>query len=40
MELEHVFGVAKKSSHPIELSIEKTSELLDKIAKISNSSKG
>lgn len=39
MELEHVFGFAKKSSHPVEISIEKTGELLDKIAKITNASK-
>ncbi|WP_304543936.1 hypothetical protein [Sulfurimonas microaerophilic] len=38
MELEHVFGVAKKSSHPAEISIEKTGELLDKIANITNAS--
>jgi len=40
MELEHVFGFAKKSSHPVEISIEKTGELLDKIAKITNTTKG
>ena len=39
MELEHVFGFAKKSSHPVEISIEKTGELLDKIAKITNTTK-
>lgn len=34
MELEQVFGIAKKSSHPAEISIEKTGELLDKITNI------
>lgn len=34
MEIELVFGEAQKSSHPAEASLEKTTELLDKISEI------
>lgn len=39
MEIELVFGLAKKSSHPTEVSIEKAGEILDKIATITGNVK-